>query len=570
MGGLIATDNTSLRLSVLIRSNSPSGYVFGVQKSGTGAVATFDSKEYHAGDTVFLVGRYDFTFSADSVSLWINPDPATLASEPTSGFVAATTGTDGYAIDRFNMRQNTSSSVPAAMQWDELRVGVSWLAVTPLPLPPTIDASPLGQTVIANQPASFSVAASGSPTLAYQWRLKGNNIPGATASSYTVAAARNSDSGAYSVIVTNPYGAAVSSDAALSVVVLGAWGDNSWGQTTFPLLGLSNLVSVAAGAWHSLALRADGGIVAWGDDFNGQCDVPAGLTNTIAIAAGGYHSLAIRPNGAVAAWGDNTYGQTTVPVNLANVIGISAGTWHSLALRDDGTVAAWGDDSSGQTDVPPGLAHVAAVAAGGNHSLALKTNGTVVAWGDNTDSEGVFAGQSIVPAGLSNVIAIAAGDYHSLAVKNDGTVVLWGDDSQAQCEAPPDLAGVVAVAGGGSHSLALKSDGTLAAWGANWNGQCDVSSDLTNAVGFAAGGDHTLVLVVDGAFVPRLFGPRWIGNRFSALLQTFSTRSYGLDYKTSLTATSWVSLPLVPGNGALRMLTDTSAARQRFYRVRQQ
>jgi hypothetical protein len=238
-------------------------------------------------------------------------------------------------------------------------------------------------------------------------------------------------------------------------------------------------------------------------------------------------------------------------------------------LRDDGSVAVWGDNSFGQTNLPPGLSNVIAIAAGGNHSLALKTNGTVVAWGENTDANGAFAGQSVVPAGLSNVVAIAAGEFHSLAVKSDGTIVTWGDNSQGQCTAPAGLSNVVALAAGGAHTLALKSDGTVAAWGANWNGQCDLPSGLTNAVAIAAGAEHSLVLVIDSTFVPRLLAPRWNANRFSALLQTFNNRNYGLDYKTSLTSTGWISLPLVPGNGALKVLSDTTTAPQRFYRVRQ-
>jgi alpha-tubulin suppressor-like RCC1 family protein len=199
----------------------------------------------------------------------------------------------------------------------------------------------------------------------------------------------------------------------------------------------------------------------------------------------------------------------------------------------------------------------------------LKTDGAVVAWGENTDSNGSFAGQSIVPNNLSNVVAIAAGEFHSLAVKSDGRIVLWGDNSQGQCTPPPNLTNVVAAAGGGAHTLALKSDGTVAAWGANWNGQCDLPPALTNAVAIAAGAEHSLVLVIDSTFAPHLFGPRWNTNRFSALLQTFNNRNYGLDYKTSLTSTGWISLPLVPGNGALKVLSDTTTAPQRFYRVRQ-
>jgi len=138
-GALTAPDNTSFRCAAMVRSNSPSGYVIGVQKNSAGAVAAYDTTEYHVGDTVFLVGKYDFTTSPNPITLWINPDPSTFgqASEPATGFVTTATGADGYTIDRFNVRQNTASSVPAAMQWDELRFGSSWADVT-LPAGPTV------------------------------------------------------------------------------------------------------------------------------------------------------------------------------------------------------------------------------------------------------------------------------------------------------------------------------------------------------------------------------------------------------------------------------------------------
>jgi hypothetical protein len=135
IGALTANDNQNFRLAVMVKSNSPSGYVLGVQKGGTGATTTFGTNEYHAGDTVFLVGKYDFTVSSNAVSLWVNPGASWFGagSDPTNAPLKATTGTDGFVIDRFNMRQNTASSVPAAIQWDELRVGTSWSAVTPPP-----------------------------------------------------------------------------------------------------------------------------------------------------------------------------------------------------------------------------------------------------------------------------------------------------------------------------------------------------------------------------------------------------------------------------------------------------
>src|SRR5205814_5567011 len=91
--------------------------------------------EFHVGDTVLLVGRYDFTVSPNVVSLWINPSSGVFGASnaPATGFISATNGTDGFTIDRFNFRQNTASSVPAAMQWDELRVGTQWADAAPAP-----------------------------------------------------------------------------------------------------------------------------------------------------------------------------------------------------------------------------------------------------------------------------------------------------------------------------------------------------------------------------------------------------------------------------------------------------
>ncbi len=134
VGALTATDNTAVRLQVMVKSSSASGYVIGVQKGGTGVTATYDTTERPTGTAVFLVGKYDFTTSPNTVTLWINPPASTFgaASEPGTGSISATTGaSDGLAIDRFNLRQNTAVSVPAAMQWDELRFGTTWGMVTP-------------------------------------------------------------------------------------------------------------------------------------------------------------------------------------------------------------------------------------------------------------------------------------------------------------------------------------------------------------------------------------------------------------------------------------------------------
>jgi hypothetical protein len=99
--------------------------------------------------------------------------------------------------------------------------------------------------------------------------------------------------------------------------------------------------------------------------------VPQGLSNVVAITAGGYHSLALRNDGTVVSWGSYGLLQVDVPVGLTNVAAIATGDYHSLALKADGSLVTWGLNSAGQCNIPTGLNHVAAIAARGNHSMIL-------------------------------------------------------------------------------------------------------------------------------------------------------------------------------------------------------
>ncbi len=168
----------------------------------------------------------------------------------------------------------------------------------------------------------------------------------------------------------------------------------------------------------------------------------------MAVAAGYYHTVALKADGTVVAWGDNEFGQAT-PAGLSDVVAVSAGGDHTVALKADGTVVVWGyNDGQGETNVVAGLSNVVAVAAGDWHTVALKNDGTVVAWGD----------YEYVPAGLSNVVAVAAGLYCTVALKADGTVVAWAADNEyGETDVPPGLSNVVAVAAGETHTVALKS-----------------------------------------------------------------------------------------------------------------
>jgi alpha-tubulin suppressor-like RCC1 family protein len=233
----------------------------------------------------------------------------------------------------------------------------------------------------------------------------------------------------------------------------------------------------------------------------------------IAIAMGDYHSLALKSDGTVWAWGANYLGQlgdgtTTASLvpkqilssSLSEVIAITAGYYHSLALKSDGTVWTWGKNSNGQLGdgtttnilVPKQvLSGVIAIAAGAFYSLALKSDGTVWGWGYNSDGElgdgtttASLVPKQILSSSFSGVIAIATGTYHSMALKSDGTVLAWGSNSNGQLGdgattdslvpkqiSSSSLSGVNAIAAGAYHSLALKSDGKVWAWGNNYSGQ---------------------------------------------------------------------------------------------------
>ncbi|MGA2863507.1 MAG: LamG-like jellyroll fold domain-containing protein [Verrucomicrobiota bacterium] len=270
----------------------------------------------------------------------------------------------------------------------------------------------------------------------------------------------------------------------------------TWVPATIPF-GLSNVLAIAAGYHHSLALKADGTLVAWGDDTYGQTSVPPDLKNVVAIAGGGYHSCALKADGTLVAWGDDTYGQTNVPPHIKDVVAIAGGGYHSCALKADGTVVVWGDNSQRQSLVPPALTWRGAIAAGQGYGLALRADGTVVGWGWYIQN----VGHINIPSGLSNVVAIAAGWDHSLALKSDGTVVGWGDNDDGEISIPSSANNVVAIAAGGSYSLALNADGTVVGWGDNTYGAISIPSDLANVEAIAAGNCHSLALQADGTVV---------------------------------------------------------------------
>jgi alpha-tubulin suppressor-like RCC1 family protein len=244
---------------------------------------------------------------------------------------------------------------------------------------------------------------------------------------------------------------------------------------------LGDIVSVAAGDGFSLALKKDGTLVTWGENY-----VPAGLTNIKAIAAAWGDNWVLKQNGTVVGWNSQPsnpqYGQLLSAENLSNVVAIAVGSGpnstRNVALKSDGTVVRWGGGETIYNDQTPptSLSNVVTIAAGSSHTLALKNDGTVIGWGFNdvgqatgiptTNAPNISAGQVTIEGQiLNNVASIAAGHGYSMALKRDGTIVTWGRmvNDLYPATVPAGLSNVVAIAAGDNFCLAITTDSAVAA-----------------------------------------------------------------------------------------------------------
>jgi len=321
---------------------------------------------------------------------------------------------------------------------------------------------------------------------------------------------------------------------------------------------LSDIVAISAppnaGGSFALALRSDGTVWAWGNNANGQLgdgtntnhSTPVQvtdvgglgvLTGVTAIDAGGtggnLHSLAVKSDGTVLAWGSNANGQlgtgdhtasnSPAPVQglgpASGVVAVSAASGLSLARTANGSVLAWGDNSAGElgngsffgSSMPEPVAGLGsgstvmmiASGNGANHSLALRADGSVLAWGSNASGQ-LCTGDTtnrttpvVVPM-PGPVIAVAVGANHSLVLTSDHLIWACGDNSSRQLgtgDTVPSLVPVAvkafvgnprgaAIAACANNSMLLTATGTVAAWGNNGNGQ--LGNNTMNSPGVAA------------------------------------------------------------------------------------
>jgi alpha-tubulin suppressor-like RCC1 family protein/sugar lactone lactonase YvrE len=416
------------------------------------------------------------------------------------------------------MATSATSLLPLFRRW--LAPAALLATVLPAAAAPSITKFPVSQTATLGQAITFTVEATGTAPLSYQWYRGAAAIPAATAATYTIPAVTAADAGVYAIAVTDATG------------------------TTRTFTGFSP--AFAAGSNHSLFVKTDGTLWAAGYNGNGQLGdgtfnsraIPVLVaTNVVSVAANGNHSLFIKTDGTLWGMGNNASGQLgdgttlnrTTPIQIASgVAAAAAGTSHSLFLKTDGTLWAMGLNNNGQLGDGTGTARsspvqiasgVQSIAAGYNHSLFIKTDGTLWAMGLNNAGQlgdGSTTSRLSAVQVASAVASVRAGNTHTLFLKTDGTAWGMGNNGSGQLgdgtfalrPSPVQvMTGVAAINAGGAHSFFLKSNGTLWASGYNFYGQLGDSTTATRsspvqvAAGVTAmsGGDSfSFILRTDG------------------------------------------------------------------------
>lgn len=445
----------------------------------------------------------------------------------------------------------------------------------PVSVAPSIAQQPTAVTVEEGGSATFSVTASGTAPLSYRWLRNGQIVNGATQSSLTLPAVAFYEGGdRFSVIVSNSSGQASSAEAVLGVKIrpklalcsaafvaradgtVWSWGRNEFFElgrglanpanqpTPQQIPGLVDVVSIACGFGHALALLRDGSVRAWGNNSNGQLGdgtrvsraspvAVAGLTDVVALAAGLEGSYALRRDGTLWMWGvmasKALFPGATVPADpaarLAPVQLTTPEPMRALAVRyqqptDSGLVVgrsgqvyffgrdlrsmSWTGFSESVVQVTS-LTSALSVVVGIETAGALRADGSVWVWGrsrggqfgDGQVGPSLFSSQPRQVPGLPVISALSFNSEHLIAIDANARIWSWGDNSAGGLGRPtnpntpsqaatPTLVAAptdveTVVAGGVANSMAMTRDGRIWAWGYNFSGTLGVPYPQTVA-----------------------------------------------------------------------------------------
>lgn len=246
------TTGNSVQFSVVAAGTAPLSYQWkknGTALSGaTAAVFTLNSAALSdAADYTVVITNLagSATSSVATLTVTAAPTPPAISTQPQSATVTAgntvtfTVVSIGSAPLSYQWSKNgspISGATSASLSLSNVQIGAAadytvvvtnsagsatsnpaTLVVNAALIAPSIDTAPQSATVSAGSPAAFTVAASGSAPLAYQWKKDGAIIAGATSSTYSIGAVQAGDAGSYTVVVSNALGSATSAAGILNV-----------------------------------------------------------------------------------------------------------------------------------------------------------------------------------------------------------------------------------------------------------------------------------------------------------------------------------------------------------------
>jgi alpha-tubulin suppressor-like RCC1 family protein len=306
------------------------------------------------------------------------------------------------------------------------------------------------------------------------------------------------------LVVSNPCGTGTGA-IMLRVSPVVVWGPAWTGGAEVPA-GLSNVVRISgkrtfeASPGLAFAVTADGNMVGWPNDLYGLGRLPDGVSNILAVASGDFHTVGLTSDGHVLEWiyGPPPQVRTNFSPYLRDVVSVSAGGWWSAALTSGGQTYLWSRDASPWpffTELP-GLA----ITVSRSHCVALLNyHGSTLAqsW-DLEDTSGEQRPFEYPFGWGDNIVSVDAGYRHDVALTSDGRVLTSGTyfddhDHWLPMEVPAGLINVVAVAAGDAHCLALKADGRVVSWGVY--DQSFVPEWLDNVAAIAASGRRSVALM---------------------------------------------------------------------------
>ena len=258
--------------------------------------------------------------------------------------------------------------------------------------------------------------------------------------------------------------------------------------------------SISGSSRHFVALKADGTVVATGDNDYSQCNIQQ-WSSIVAVATGGQHTVGLKADGTVVAVGNNDYGQCNIS-DWHSIIAVSACDGRTAGLKSDGTVIIVGrydyfkgkNYSHKQYDTE-GWSSIVAISSEHCATVGIKSDGTIIAAGPGYTTRDIYNVSS-----WQNIVGVSIGlGPYTVGLKANGCVVTDGYNSYGACNVS-SWNNIVAVATGDEHTVGLKADGTVVAAGKNNCGQCN-TSNFRDIVAIYAYFNYTVGLKLDGTVV---------------------------------------------------------------------